>query len=59
MGEFSELEESHPVQTPKFSVAEGADHEPSFIWWVKQVLKKEQNNCQHQNVADEMFKEKL
>ena len=30
------LKESHPVQTSKFAVVQGIDHEP----WVKHVLKK-------------------
>ena len=36
----SELKESHSVQTAEFAVTQGIDHEPSFNWWVKHVLKK-------------------
>ena len=28
------------MQTTKFDVAQGIDHEPAFNWWVKHVLKK-------------------
>ena len=37
---LSELNESHPVQTAEFAVAQGTDHEPAYNSWVKHVLKK-------------------
>ena len=37
---FSELKESHPVQTAEFAVGQGIDHEPTFNWQAKHVLKK-------------------
>ena len=32
--------ETHPVQTAEFAVVQGIDHDPTFNWWVKHVLKK-------------------
>ena len=37
---LSDLKESHLVQTAKFAVAYGIDHEPAFQCWVKHVLMK-------------------
>ena len=37
---LSKLKEFHPVQTAEFAVPQGIDHEPTFNWWVKHVLKK-------------------
>ena len=37
---LSELRESHPVQTAKFGVSQGIDHEPAFKRWVRPELKK-------------------
>ena len=34
------MKESHPVQTAEFAVTQRIDHEPSFNWWLKHVLKK-------------------
>ncbi len=31
---------SHPLQIADYAVAMCVDHEPSFIWWVLNVLKK-------------------
>ena len=28
------------MQSSKFAVVQGIDHEPAFNWWVKNVLKK-------------------
>ena len=35
-----ELKESYLLQTAELAVAQGIDHEPTFKWWVKNVLKK-------------------
>ena len=37
---LSKLKESHPLQTAKFAVAQGSDHEPALNWWIKHVLNK-------------------
>ena len=39
MEKLSELKESHLVQTAKFAIVQGIDHEPAFNWWVWHVLK--------------------
>ena len=38
-----DLKESHPVETAKFAIAHGIDHEPAFNWWVPHVLKKHEH----------------
>jgi hypothetical protein len=37
---LADLEESHPIETAKYAVTKGLDHEPAFNWWVPHVLKK-------------------
>ncbi len=37
---LSDLKESHPLETAKYAVTIGIDHEPAFYWWVPHVLKK-------------------
>ena len=37
---MGELKESHPVHTAEIAVALRIDHEPTFKWWVKHLLKK-------------------
>ena len=37
---FSELKESHPVETAEFAKSRGIDDEPAFAWWVPHTLKK-------------------
>ncbi len=32
--------ESHPIETAKYAVTHGIDHEPAINWWVKHFLKK-------------------
>jgi hypothetical protein len=34
---LSDLKESHPIETAKYAVAMGIDHEPAFNWWVPHV----------------------
>ena len=40
MGKLSNLKESHPLQVDKYAIAQGIQHESSFIGWVYHVLKK-------------------
>jgi hypothetical protein len=37
---LSDLKESHPLETAKYAVTMGIDHEPAFNWWVPHVLRK-------------------
>ncbi len=37
---LSDLKESHPLETAKYAVNMGIDHEPAFNWWVPHVLRK-------------------
>jgi hypothetical protein len=37
---LADLKESHPIETTKYAVTKGLDHEPAFNWWVPHVLKK-------------------
>ncbi len=37
---LSDLKESHPLETAKYAMTFGIDHEPAFNWWVPHVLKK-------------------
>jgi hypothetical protein len=37
---LADLKESHPIETAKYAMILGIDHEPAFNWWVPHVLKK-------------------
>jgi hypothetical protein len=37
---LADLKESHPLDTTKYAVTQGIDHEPAFNWWVPHILKK-------------------
>eukprot|EP00804_Cyclotella_cryptica_P021438 CCRYP_005781-RA/>CCRYP_005781-RA protein AED:0.29 eAED:0.29 QI:0/0/0/1/1/1/3/0/397 len=37
-GKLSDLNESHPVQTAEYAVAQGIDHKPSFNWRKAQLV---------------------
>jgi hypothetical protein len=37
---LADLKESHPIETEKYAVTKGIDHEPVFNWQVPHVLKK-------------------
>jgi hypothetical protein len=37
---LSDLKESHPLETAKYAVAMGINHEPAFNWWVPHVMRK-------------------
>jgi hypothetical protein len=36
---LSDLKESHPIETAKYTKIIGVDHEPAFNWWVPHTLK--------------------
>ncbi len=37
---FSDLKESHTIETAEYAAMAGVDHEPAFNWWVPHVSKK-------------------
>ena len=37
---LSKLKECHPVHRTEVAIAQGIDHESTFNWWVKHVVKK-------------------
>ncbi len=37
---LADFKESHPLETAKYVVTQGIDHEPAFNWWAPHVLKK-------------------
>jgi len=37
---LSDLKECYPVETAEYAVLQKIDHEPTFNWWVKYVLRK-------------------
>jgi hypothetical protein len=37
---LADLKESHPLETAKYAMTQGIDHEPAFNWWVPHVLTK-------------------
>jgi hypothetical protein len=34
------LKESNPVEVAEYAIANKIDHEPAFVWWVKDVLRR-------------------
>ena len=37
---LSNLKESHPIQVPEYTIAQGIQNEPAFNWWAHHVMKK-------------------
>ena len=35
------LKESNPVDVTQYAISRGIDHEPTFCWWVRHMLKKQ------------------
>jgi hypothetical protein len=40
---LTDLKESYPVEAAEYAVAQGIDHEPSFVWWVLTFTLKKRN----------------
>ena len=36
---LKDLKKSHPLEMAEYAVMQGIDHEPTFNWWVPQVLR--------------------